>query len=59
LKAETRKVETMQKYKITTETIKRYYVTIAGDIYGGPFDTKEEAVNCIRDAQQIDKENPL
>ena len=34
--------------KITTETIKRYYVEQNGLIYGGPFDTREEASACLK-----------
>jgi hypothetical protein len=33
--------------KITTEIIRRYYVEIGEWIYGGPFDTKEEAKACL------------
>lgn len=47
------------KLKIKTEIVRRYYVESDGWIYGGPFDSKEEAQKCIRDAMQIDSEHPL
>lgn len=34
--------------KIVAEKIVRYYVEEEGCIYGGPFDTREEAVKCLK-----------
>ena len=36
------------KPKIITEVIKRYYVMIDDWTYGGPFDTREEAQDCLK-----------
>jgi hypothetical protein len=46
--------------RVKTETIKRYYVEYpGGDIYGGPFDTKEEAKECLKQAREIDAQHPI
>ena len=38
------------KPKFTTEVIRRYYVQIGDWIYGGPFETRQEAEACLRQA---------
>ena len=40
--------------KITVEVVRRYYVEIDGWVYGGPFDTKDEAKECLKQAKKID-----
>jgi hypothetical protein len=40
------------KPKIVTEVIKRYYVMIGDWVYGGPFDTREEAQACLKNAPE-------
>lgn len=37
----------MSKPKITVEVTKRYYVMIEDWTYGGPFETREEAQECL------------
>lgn len=49
----------IKRLRVRTEIIKRYYVTDKDDshcIYGGPFDTKEEAKQCLEQAKAIDAE---
>lgn len=43
------------KLRVTTQIVRRYYVEYPRDagIFGGPFDTKEEAEDCLRRAQAI------
>jgi hypothetical protein len=36
------------KMKITVEKIIRYYVEEEGWVFGGPFETKEEAKQCLK-----------
>ena len=52
----------IKRLRIRVETIKRYYVLVDGDwqsIYGGPFDEKSEAEQCIEDARRIDAQHPI
>jgi hypothetical protein len=49
-----------QGLRVRTEIVKRYYVeAVDGWIYGGPFDTKEEARSCLKEARQRGASNPL
>jgi hypothetical protein len=41
--------------KITTVVTKTYYVEIDGWIYGGPFETIEEARECLKQAQKCER----
>jgi hypothetical protein len=45
----------MSKPKIITEVIRRYYVQIDDWIYGGPFDTREEAEACLKETKPKQK----
>jgi hypothetical protein len=43
---------TESKPVIVTEIIRRYYVEIDGWVYGGPFETIEEAKECRANAKK-------
>jgi hypothetical protein len=47
----------IKKLRIKADTVTRYYVQSKDDgwIYGGPFDTKQEAEDCLNQAKEIDK----
>lgn len=44
-----------EKLVIKTEIVKRYYVEYPGKggIYGGPFDSKQEAQACLDEAKEM------
>ena len=50
----------IKSLKVKVDVIRKYYVqTPDGWIYGGPFDTKQEAINCLEEAKRIDAEHPI
>ena len=47
-----------KKLKVRVEIVKTYYVQTAdGWIYGGPFDSKEEATKCLKEAKLDAQQN--
>lgn len=50
----------IKKLRVKVDIVKTYYVqTPDGWIYGGPFDTKSEAIDCLREAKIIDAQHPI
>ena len=49
----------IKRMKVKRDVVIRWYVRDGNDIYGGPFDTKEEAEQCLAEAQQIDAQHPI
>lgn len=44
--------------KIQTERLVRYYVMDGDWVYGGPFDTKDEAKECLEAYKATRKQTP-
>lgn len=49
----------IKRLRVKRDVVIRYYVRDGNDIYGGPFDSKEEAEECLTQAKQIEAETPI
>jgi hypothetical protein len=49
----------IKRLKVKRDVVIRYYVQDGDWIYAGPFDTKNEATEALKQAKQIDRQSPI
>ena len=50
----------IRRLRVRVNVVKTYYVeTPDGWIYDGPFDTKQEAEQSLKEAKRIDEQHPI